>query len=439
MEKLTVHVASSVNALPLPYDNQNETDVKTYDESTTPDPHDLVVFPDDNDEMLSQAHDWIADHIGVVVLNAGGNLNDFLLQEVGVALNDLPEGVFVHRENETHTRLVQSPTRGNGQRVESDQTASQGPRTVPTPEVPVGIEKSSSLRPLFVEAVAHLVAHEQRGFVSAPQTDEFPEGLEYYTFTVTKQDTRWLSYDDEIIQYPTISFDYHFALFLNDPPHGEHYQYIHLREEVRASPGELAWTYTDTWSYGAMQFNLEFENSIGHSDIVLDQTAPENEAEEIKVTDTTSFDIGFSTLDGGSGEFGYSKSRTHVIEDWEVINQSTGNNSSWTYVQNLPYDGKYEENSSFCKVCNADRFGGGVDVGSIPALSRGTLTLDTQSVWRTESVITDTVKLSTSYNWWLSAVMRTGYGCSSHWWNPSNLFTLDIDMSKVPEKNGRNS
>ncbi|WP_276253119.1 hypothetical protein [Halomontanus rarus] len=435
MDNLTVHLAPSVDASILPYGDQTEIDVKTYDESTTPDPHDLVVFSDNNDEILSQAHDWLADHVGVVILNAGSKLNDFLLQEVGVALHDLPDGVFVHQERETHTRLIQSATIGNGQGAESDQSASQRFGVVPTSRSPFDSDEPSSLRPLFVEAVSHLITHKQQGFVSAPETDEFPEGLEYYTFTVTKQDIRSLPYDNEDIQSVTISFDYHFALFLNDPPHGEHYQYIHLREEVRASPGELAWTYNDTWSYGAMQFHLELENSLDHPDIVLEETAPENEVEKTEVTDTTSFDIGFSTTDGGSGQFGYSKSRTHIIKDWEIINESTGNDSSWTYAQNTPYDGKYKKNSSFCKVCNAGEFGGGVDIGSIPALSRGTLTLDTQSVWRTQNVITDPVTLHTDYKWWFSAVTKTGFGCMPHWWWVSNFFGVDIDMSKVPEKN----
>ena len=124
------------------------------------------------------------------------------------------------------------------------------------------------------------------------------------------------------------------------------------------------------------------------SDLVQQSTSPQNTNKQSQVRSSASFGISFNPFGNSSGSFSYSTQDVNNVTQWDVFDNSSGNAGTWSWQNQDPwqynnsgiweskdYGGGYEGVSGFRKPNN---------------LAQGQMTVDTKTVYSTNSVLTST-------------------------------------------------
>ncbi len=353
-------------------------------------------------ELLNRA---IGAGVGVMVLDASAADKTALRRHLGITFNDGQDslGYFFDLSRDRHAEIFELPKRWSpapedleavptrpefgpaAQAVEA--TFNRGPvRSSVQPDDPAEVAR-------YVGKVYSYLA-ETRGAQEGVSIDavgppNIPAAIKKWTTTIHVQNKRTLGHRQEA----QLDFEIVIAAYLNNPPAGDHFQYVYVETNGILVPGKLA--HNSSYHRGWFQRDLRMRVAPeANPSIVLADTAPNNVSGVRSVTDGVSFDIGFSA-DGVSSTFGFSQSTTRDIADWRIIEDSTPPVTSWRYFQNHPFDGRGRR---CCAGGSRDCAMNGLDkVKSPPTLSKFTLTTNTQAVWRTTSVLDDVLQFGYSF------------------------------------------
>lgn len=124
------------------------------------------------------------------------------------------------------------------------------------------------------------------------------------------------------------------------------------------------------------------------SDLIPQSTSPQNTNKASQVRSTANFGISFNPFGNSSGSFNYSTQDINNVTQWSVFNNSSGNVGTWSWQNQDPW----QFNNS--GIWQSTDYGGGYEGVSgfrkPNDLAVGQLTVDTKTVYSTNSVLTST-------------------------------------------------
>lgn len=177
------------------------------------------------------------------------------------------------------------------------------------------------------------------------------------------------------------------------------------------------------WSIGELAV---LGQNISSATIVTKQSSPNNVNNQTQYTSGSSFTVGVAAgTDGLNGNASYTigSSQTASISDWTVL-QSGPN--SWRFYQQTPYNGTLPDD----KV--PDNAGGPNGVTALPAISKGSLAYNTQTVWSQIPANQQQSYIWYSYNTksYFTYANETGTTKWHFWfwawfWNPGQYYYID--------------
>lgn len=141
-----------------------------------------------------------------------------------------------------------------------------------------------------------------------------------------------------------------------------------------------------TNSYDDMSYftgSITQTNAFPDDTLALLNASPANTSGEREITDESSFDIGYSS-EGPGGNFSYSKSVTHNIQDWQATNNVEKNDTQWVYASANPFN--FNLNWTGCGQGQAIWLPVSCYLQPANPLSLGTIQFHTQSLWKTAAV-----------------------------------------------------
>lgn len=232
-------------------------------------------------------------------------------------------------------------------------------------------------------------------------------------------------------QEPSMSITYDVIAMLNDPPAGVRYQYVYIHQKGVVKPGTLM----DDWTYykGFGQFRVDtFISPTSHlGELVYDASSPPNVNDKREISSKIGFSVQYTQKDGAAAKFDYEHSISQEVFDWQIIEQTSMSNMQWTFAERYPLN-------YMAMTCGADAgdyapFDYWNRVKAFPNLTLFTLQPQTQSVWRTLSVLKEPVTFRASisqtlrYFWyrflWYECLIGFNGGEQS----------MTVDLSKVSE------
>lgn len=244
----------------------------------------------------------------------------------------------------------------------------------------------------------------------AQASGDIPAGLIYATFNYAFPVPWTIPNTGRTGNSQTLTFTptYTATVFLNNQnnPQGD-FQYVLVDTDVTANPtsgtGNFANLKGSTPSHQCQACAYDevawFQDSVTvdlspAQDVtwVLEGTSPETVNGETDITTEVNFDIGYNQVEGSGANFGYSRAVTRTLSDWQVTNGSSDPNTGWYYRSQQPYD------SDANPYCGKQQpiYASGCYLNLPNELSRNTMQLHTQAVWRSPSVLNDWVTFHTA-------------------------------------------
>ncbi len=263
----------------------------------------------------------------------------------------------------------------------------------------------------------------------------FQEGRGYY-FAGMEKDAQVPSY--------TLNFD---VMLFADTKQTT-FKYVYIETSGSYSPGTMVnddWWGGRLWFQDFIDLSYKLTDADGSlTDIIWKASNPQSRNDEKKVTDTTSFDIGFTAgakggKEGGtkgeiSGSYSFEHSEERNIQDWNLIatSESARNKSGWQFYQESPWSPIQWE---FPLPWYVGWYAG--IPKEIPNLSKGELQIHTQSVYQAvKSAVNKVLRLDVRASQWYEALHNWGGGVN--WSNrvktDPNEFSFNIDLSKLDTK-----
>lgn len=202
------------------------------------------------------------------------------------------------------------------------------------------------------------------------------------------------------------------AIFLDNQHVNGAFFYVRIYTSALMSPHMNQDTNVQRgWAIGGLEYLGQTPAGLSHL-----SSSPANVNNTTDYTSSTSFTVGVAAgTDGASANFSYTESNsvTRSITDWSITQLST---DQWNFRQQVPFDGE----NGFSGGWEAAISGG--EIAPYPAITSGGLTVETQSVWRTPSILTSTETFPVTWRTYPYYIKMdsTGKSWSGWFWGANN-------------------
>lgn len=209
-----------------------------------------------------------------------------------------------------------------------------------------------------------------------------------------------------------------------------------------AQTGNFQWMYVEVlgyWDTNIMKTNSSSHRGWGNlavkpsvstpSGFNFYSCSPTNTNKTKTVTSEVGFEVGLDK-DGISGTYSVSKSQSEEISDWEVVLESVNN---WKFQQYSPFKGYRTTFPNDAVYYDAGAFK--YKLHGWPNLTKNTFNFCTMSVFKTNTVLTNTVSLPirTIYEPGIVQIANSWPSWSGHFWYYQSTFSESfiVDMGAV--------
>jgi hypothetical protein len=239
------------------------------------------------------------------------------------------------------------------------------------------------------ELVSQIIDHQMEAGKTVEQ--DIPPDVKKWTISYTLIKKGEI-HDFGKTQNPSLSITYDIIAFLNNPPQGERYQYIYIRQKGVANPGVPMDYSTYYKGYGQFQVDTDIHPITHAADLVYDASSPPNVNDKRNITSKIGFSLEYTEKGGGGAKFNYEESITQEVFEWQIVERTNTSNMHWSFAERYPLN--YLEMS--CGAGNPDNypFDYWDRVKYFPNLTRYALQPQTQSVWRTIKLLKEPVTFS---------------------------------------------
>lgn len=191
--------------------------------------------------------------------------------------------------------------------------------------------------------------------------------------------------------------NYNFEIFLDNKtdPQGD-FQWISVRIDGEANPTAGTGNFVNmaddekAWWQDRLKFSVGPQSQ--YKDIITSYgSSPETENGRSTVTSGVDFTVGLNK-EGPSGEFGYHYEQERDITDWKIGNNSSGNYMEWDYRSSrLDADQDYGCANPYNNWVTNGFHGASCYPTDPSELSKNTLSVHAQAVWKTDKVLSEWV------------------------------------------------